>query len=115
MRPLADEIRPQTLDDVAGQKHLLGEGALLRRLLELKPDFARARFKLAETALNEEGEALPLSDPSLADEALLEAACKGRGWLLSGGRFDLERGAALVLDEFRAGKVGKISLESPEV
>ena len=25
MRPLADEIRPQTLDDVAGQKHLLGE------------------------------------------------------------------------------------------
>lgn len=34
MRPLADEIRPQTLDDVAGQKHLLGEGALLRRLIE---------------------------------------------------------------------------------
>ena len=30
MRPLADEIRPQTLDEVAGQKHLLGEGALLR-------------------------------------------------------------------------------------
>ena len=34
MRPLADEIRPQTLDEVAGQKHLLGEGALLRRLIE---------------------------------------------------------------------------------
>ena len=34
MRPLADEIRPQTFDDVAGQKHLLGEGALLRRLIE---------------------------------------------------------------------------------
>ena len=28
MRPLADEIRPQTLDEVAGQKHLLGQGAL---------------------------------------------------------------------------------------
>ena len=27
MRPLADEIRPQTLDEVAGQKHLLGEDA----------------------------------------------------------------------------------------
>ena len=37
MRPLADEIRPQTLDDVAGQKHLLGEGALLRRLPEEAP------------------------------------------------------------------------------
>ena len=34
MRPLADEIRPQTLEEVAGQKHLLGEGALLRRIIE---------------------------------------------------------------------------------
>ena len=34
MRPLADEIRPKSLDEVAGQKHLLGEGALLRRLIE---------------------------------------------------------------------------------
>jgi Cdc6-like AAA superfamily ATPase len=34
MRPLADEIRPKTLDEVAGQKHLLGEGAMLRRLIE---------------------------------------------------------------------------------
>lgn len=34
MQPLADEIRPQTLDEVAGQKHLLGQGALLRRLIE---------------------------------------------------------------------------------
>lgn len=34
MRPMADEIRPQTLDEVAGQKHLLGEGAMLRRLIE---------------------------------------------------------------------------------
>ena len=34
MRPLADEIRPQTLDELAGQKHLLGEGAMLRRLIE---------------------------------------------------------------------------------
>ena len=35
--------------------------------------------------------------------------------LLSGGRLNTERAAAVVLDEFRAGKVGKISLESPEV
>ena len=34
MRPLADEIRPQTLDEVCGQRHLLEEGALLRRLIE---------------------------------------------------------------------------------
>ncbi len=32
--PLADRIRPDTLDDVVGQKHLLGEGKPLRRILE---------------------------------------------------------------------------------
>ena len=34
IRPLADEIRPQSLDDVCGQKHILGEGALLRRIID---------------------------------------------------------------------------------
>lgn len=33
-RPLADEIRPKTLDEVVGQKHLIGKGAVLRRLIE---------------------------------------------------------------------------------
>ena len=33
-KPLADAIRPQTLDEVAGQKHLLGQGAMLRRIIE---------------------------------------------------------------------------------
>lgn len=33
-RPLADEIRPQSLDEVVGQKHLLGKNSLLRRLVE---------------------------------------------------------------------------------
>ena len=32
--PLADRIRPNTLDDVVGQKHLLGEGKPLRRIIE---------------------------------------------------------------------------------
>lgn len=33
-KPLADRIRPTELDDVVGQKHLLGEGKALRRLIE---------------------------------------------------------------------------------
>ena len=33
-QPLADEIRPASLDDVFGQDHILAEGALLRRLIE---------------------------------------------------------------------------------
>ncbi len=32
--PLADSIRPKTLDEVVGQKHILGEGRPLRRIIE---------------------------------------------------------------------------------
>ena len=35
-RPLADRLRPRTLDDVMGQEHLLGEGGVLRRMLASK-------------------------------------------------------------------------------
>ena len=33
-RPLADEIRPQTLDEVVGQRHILGKDGLLRRIID---------------------------------------------------------------------------------
>ncbi|MBQ3404224.1 MAG: AAA family ATPase, partial [Oscillospiraceae bacterium] len=33
-RPLADTIRPRSLDDVVGQRHILGEGGLLRRIID---------------------------------------------------------------------------------
>lgn len=33
-QPLADLLRPQTLDEVYGQEHILGKGAILRRLVE---------------------------------------------------------------------------------
>ena len=33
-QPLADLLRPETLDQVYGQEHILGEGAILRRLVE---------------------------------------------------------------------------------
>ena len=33
-QPLADLLRPTTLDDVCGQEHILGEGAILRRLID---------------------------------------------------------------------------------
>ena len=34
MNPLADRLRPQTLDDVFGQEHLIGEGKILRNIIE---------------------------------------------------------------------------------
>ena len=33
-QPLAERLRPRTLDDYIGQKHLVGEGAVLRRMIE---------------------------------------------------------------------------------
>ena len=54
-----------------------------------------------------------VSDTGLRGQALLEAVCQARGFLLRGGAPDLERGAVCVLDEFRAGLLGRISLETP--
>ena len=34
-QPLAERMRPKTLDDYIGQKHLVGEGAVLRRMIDL--------------------------------------------------------------------------------
>lgn len=34
MQPLAERMRPTSLDDYIGQKHLVGEGAVLRRMIE---------------------------------------------------------------------------------
>ncbi len=33
-QPLAERLRPRTLDEYIGQKHLVGEGAILRRMIE---------------------------------------------------------------------------------
>lgn len=34
--PLADSMRPKTIDDVVGQSHLIGDGKVLRRIIETK-------------------------------------------------------------------------------
>ena len=73
-------------------------GGLMALLNEINPAALAARYKLSDECGN-------------APHELLEGACKGRGWLLSGGRYDTARAAALVLDEFRAGKIGKITIE----
>ena len=54
-----------------------------------------------------------VEDLTLDGVDLLDAVCKGRGWLLKGNRFDYDRCYSVVLDEFRSGKLGRISLEKP--
>ena len=88
-------------DQIMNTEELAGQ--LLMHLQAINPAAVAARFKLPEGEIYD--------DPQLA----LEAACRGRGWLISGGRPDVDRAAALVLDEFRAGKAGKITIErAPE-
>lgn len=45
---------------------------------------------------------------------LLTEIARARGMLLSGGEPDTERAAAALLDEYRGGKIGKITLETPK-
>ena len=45
---------------------------------------------------------------------LLEQAGRKRGFLISGGEVDTERMARILLDEFRGGVLGRITLETPE-
>ena len=45
---------------------------------------------------------------------LLELIARKRGMLISGGELDTERASVMVLDEFRAGLLGRITLEMPE-
>lgn len=87
---LPDDI--QDIEDLAE--------TLLRRLMEICPQQVMERFHLEK--IEEEDEM----------QSYLEEACRGRGWLLSGGRLNTERGARLVLDEYRAGKMGRITLET---
>lgn len=75
--------------------------SLLEEMKTIRPDMLMTRFHLTEEELGLDG--VPL----------LDAVCRGRGWLLRGNRFDYDRCFSVVLDEFRAGKLGRITLEKP--
>ena len=73
---------------------------LLQDMLAVKPEVVCERFRIKDTTLR--------------GEELLEAVCRGRGFLMKGGVCDYDRCCAVVLDEFRAGKLGRITLETPQ-
>lgn len=72
--------------------------SLLTDLLRVMPQETVQRFKI--------------KNPEAEGYALLEEVCRGRGFLLRGGEVDYDRACAVLLDEFRAGKVGRLTLES---
>lgn len=73
---------------------------LLEFLRDRAPEGAKVRLKID-------------MDGEKSGEQLLEEACRRRGWLLPGARPDTERASALILDEFRSGKMGRLTLEAP--
>jgi ribosome biogenesis GTPase A len=54
-----------------------------------------------------------LNSPGPDANQVLFDICRSRGFLLRGGEMDLERGAKMVLDEFKNGKIGRVTLEEP--
>lgn len=76
---------------------------LLDFLRSLKPADFIARFKLEDIDLD-----------TIDSYELLNVIGKKRGMLISGGEIDTERAAIMLLDEFRSGKLGRITLEMPE-
>jgi len=73
--------------------------SLLEELCRMIPDKVQERFRIQDTEKK--------------GIELLDAACTGRGWLLKGGQYDYDRCYNVILDEFRAGKLGRITLENP--
>ncbi len=74
----------------------------LKEAAEVSPAALRERFKLTDEDL-----ALP------EGHRILAAVGRRRGMLVPGGEVDTERAAIAVLDTFRGGKLGKITLEKP--
>ena len=55
----------------------------------------------------------PQEAEGLEQYELLELVGRKRGMLISGGEVNTERAAITVLDEYRGGKLGRLSLEAP--
>ena len=71
-------------------------------------------FRAPETICNRYKITIPLEECDFLGYELLERAGRKRGFLISGGEIDTERMARILLDEFRGGVLGRITLETPE-
>lgn len=86
-------------DDVLDTEALAAK--LLVLLRERYPAALTARYKIEPA-------------PELEGWELLELCARKRGFLMAGGNVNTERMAAVLLDEFRGGMLGRMSLERPE-
>lgn len=102
------------LEDQRLAAHLAFLGSIKDEIMDvesLASDLLKLLCKSVPEALAERFKRLT---PDTPKEELLERVCRSRGFLLKGGEPDTERAANVVLDEFRAGKIARITLELPE-
>ena len=67
-----------------------------------------------QTIIDRYSIAIPEEECDFLGYELLQQAGRRRGFLLRGGEIDTERMARILLDEFRGGVLGRITLEKPE-
>ena len=95
-------------------RHLAYTGAVKESVVDQEELAAGLMSLLAErypAALAERYQLEPRAEMSPWE--LLEAAGRRRGFLVSGGEVDLSRMCRTLLEEFRSGKLGRFTLESP--
>ena len=92
-------------------------GAVKDDILDLETLACRLFELLAVRAPQAIVDRYKLTSPEQSDFLgydLLQQAGRKRGFLISGGEIDTERMARILLDEFRGGVLGRITLETPE-
>ena len=82
---------------------------MMTLLAERYPKTLTDSYKLPEVPAREEGE-----NDIAYGYRLLQACAQKRGMRISGGEFDTERMSRVLLDEYRAGKLGRFTLEIPQ-
>ncbi len=101
------------LDDQKNAKYLAFTGSINDDILdvdELALELLKAlREKYPESLVKRYG--ITLGEEALED---YEAICKRRGFLLKNREYDYSRCARVLLDEFRSGALGRITLEVPD-
>ena len=101
------------LDDQLAARRLCYIGCIKDDVIDLGDLTINLLEELCEKIPQRIQERYHLQDTELRGIELLDAVCAGRGWLLKGAQPDYERCFSIVLDEFRAGKLGRITLENP--
>ncbi len=102
---------PPSFDDQYLARHLAFIGSINDDILDMDDVALELLGELAEKYPQYLTERYGITDFS-EKLGMYEALCKRRGFVLRGGEFDYERGAKALVDDFRKGRLGKISLET---